>query len=711
MKTAIRIHALLVALFACCTLTYAQQAVEEEKKNPTIQLFEVVRVTAELGPQESPTTISEITAEQLQAHTVNNLGEALELLPGVHFRVGRSKIEEQVTVRGFEQEKVLILMDGIPVSLPYEGQINLGDIPVQNIAKIKLIKGLSSVLYGANGMGGVINIITKHGEEKPSLSAQYEGSQYATHNIQVGHGWKKGPFSYYAAFGHRESNGYPLARTFTLSPEILNNMASSPANPTSLPNVPFAPDEHSRDNGDYSRNAFTITSTVELNSKNTLGVSFEHYDNEYGVPPAAVYREHKKGFYYFPRYWRFTDWNRTMVNVLEESRISKSLTVKARFFYDKYDNLLAAYDDPSYTTQDRIGPASGNSLYDDHDLGLSVYAYWKGIPKNELRAAFNFRRDAHESTFATSPTDRMSSDTWSVGIEDEIQLTNKLSLTPGISFDFLNKRERFQNSTNLEPGDDINSISPQVGLRYAASARVSLYGSVGRKMRFPTMRNLYADGVVGPLGNPDLEEESTISVEVGSSFDVNDKVKLGGSFFYNDITNMISLDNQIGRFEQYPEASITGFELTANGRITDSTNAYLAYTFLRARADSTVTINNQYWAPLVYTPEELPYRPSHQIDLELRHRFPFGLDANLNGAYFSRATYYDHYNPANNKVLLATKGELGSYFLLNAKVSQKLPGRFSIYFAVENLLNKYYETLYLFPSAGRTYRYGMKFDM
>jgi outer membrane receptor protein involved in Fe transport len=230
-------------------------------------------------------------------------------------------------------------------------------------------------------------------------------------------------------------------------------------------------------------------------------------------------------------------------------------------------------------------------------------------------------------------------------------------------------------------------------------------------MRFPTMRNLYADGVVGPLGNPDLEEESTISVEIGSSVDVNNKLKLGGSFFYNDIKNMISLDNQIGRFEQYPEASIAGFELTANGRITDSTDAYLAYTFLRARADSEVTINNQYWASLVYRPEELPYRPAHQIDLELRHRFPFGLDANLNGAYFSRATYYDHANLANNKVLLATKGELGSYLLMNAKVSQKLPGGFSLYFAVENMLNKYYETLYLFPSAGRTYRGGLRVEM
>ncbi len=428
----------LILLYLCGSpIIFGQQPSEEEEKRPDIQLFEVVVVTAELEQQESPTTITEITAEEIQGRTVNNLGEALELLPGVHFRLARSKNEQQVTVRGFEQEKVLILMDGIPVSIPYEGQLNLADIPAQNIARIRLIRGVSSSLYGANGMGGVINIITRHGEEQPHFSAQYEGSQYATHHIQVGHGWKKGPFSYYGAFSHRESNGYPLPGTFTLPETVLDSMARAPSNPSSIPNAPIPPDEKSRDNGDYTRNAFTFTGMVDLNSRNTLGLSFEHYDNQYGAPPVPIYREHRRGFFYFPRYWRFTDWNRSMINVLEESRISDSLTIKSRFFYDMYDNLLDIYDDPSYTTQNRIGPPSGSSLYDDYDVGFSVYGYWKGIPRSELRAALNYRRDVHRDTFAGGPTERLSADTWSIGIEDEIELSHKLSITPGIVLIFL----------------------------------------------------------------------------------------------------------------------------------------------------------------------------------------------------------------------------------------------------------------------------------
>ncbi len=706
-----RLYILLLVLLGLHGLSFAQIKDKNEKKKPSIHLFEVVVVTAELEQQESPTTISEITAEDIQDRTANNLGEALELLPGVHFRLARSKNEQQVTVRGFDQEKVLILMDGIPVSIPYEGQLNLADIPAQNVARIKLVKGVSSTLYGANGMGGVINIITRHGEEKPRFSAQYEGSQYATHNIQVAHGWKVGPFSYYGAFSHRESNGYPLSETFAPPEAVLVSMSRAPSNPPSIPNVPIAPDEKSRDNGDFTRDAFTFTGTVDIGSRNTLGVSFEHYDNQYGAPPVPIYREHRRGFFYFPRYWRFTDWNRSTINVLEESRISDDFTIKSRFFYDMYDNTLEIYDDPSYTTQNRIGPPSGSSFYNDYDVGFSIYGYWKGIPRSELRAALNYRRDVHRDTFAGGPTDRLSGDTWSIGIEDEIQLSPKMSLTPGISFNFFDKRERFQSSEHLQAGEDISSVSPQIGLRYAASARVSLYGSAGRKIRFPTMRNLYADGVIGPQGNPDLKEERTINYEVGTTLNAGDRWTLGGAFFYSDIKNMINFDNQVGRFEQYAAASMAGVELTANGRITDATDAYFAYTFLRARTDSSVTIENQYYPSLVYRPDELPYKPSHQIDLEIKHRFKFGLDANFNGMYVSEATYYNHADPSNNSVMVATKEKLDDYFLANVRLSQKIAGGFSVYFAVENLGNQRYQTLYLYPAAGRTYRGGIRFEM
>ncbi len=719
MKIMIKVCVAFMFLFCWCEAGIAQQETEEQKKKPAFELFETVIVNADWQRAEipeSPTTIAEVTAEQLEQRSVANIGQALELLPGVQFRVARAQSGEELTIRGFEQEKLLILMDGIPVSFPYEGQINLADIPVQNIASIKLIKGIGSVLYGANGMGGVVNVITKRGESKPSFSAQYEGSQYATTNVQVGHGWKKGPLSYYAAFSHREGNGYPLAARFSIPQDILNNMAAAPTNPNTIKNTPIPADEHSRDNGDYQRNAFTFTGTLALGSRNTLGISFEHYFNDYGVPPTLIVRENRnrRALFFYPRYWRFTDWNRTMINVIEESRVTENFTIKLRGFYDKYDNTLASYDNPSYTAQNLISPFSGNTLWDDYDAGFTAYAYYKGFSGNDLRIGLNFRRDVHRSSTLSPPggtTDNLSSDTMSVGIEDEIRIGRKFSITPGASFDYMNKRKRYQSGVDQDPGKDVPAFSPQIGARYDASAHVSLYGSIGRKLRFPTMRNLYSDGVVGPVGNPDLEEESAINLEAGTNITVNPKMQISGAYFYSHVKNMINFDNLIGRFEQYPKARITGLELSASGQITENTNAFLSYTYMHSSALESVTIVNQYIPNLTYRPDELPYRPAHQISVEARHQFRFGLDANFSGIYMSQATYYNHVNTSNTAAMVASKVKLDDYFVANARVTQKIGGGLAVYFGIDNIGNKQYQTLYLYPAPGRSYRWGLKFDM
>ncbi|MFH0725014.1 MAG: Plug domain-containing protein [Pseudomonadota bacterium] len=135
-------------------------------------LGEVV-VSADRPDKEGPATIAKVTAEDIERQNATNLGEALKLVPGVFFRQGRSKEGYYVTMRGFEQENILILLDGIPIGVPYEGLVNLADIPVQNISEIKVIKGNASVLYGPNAMGGVINIITKKGTSDVTIENEY----------------------------------------------------------------------------------------------------------------------------------------------------------------------------------------------------------------------------------------------------------------------------------------------------------------------------------------------------------------------------------------------------------------------------------------------------------------------------------------------------------------------------------------------------------
>jgi iron complex outermembrane receptor protein/outer membrane receptor for ferrienterochelin and colicins len=689
----------------------AAVALAAEKDFQVFDLGEIL-VTAKSQGQEGPSTVSEITAGDIERKNATNLGEALKLIPGVHFRQGRTKEGFYITLRGYEQEKVLILLDGIPIGVPYEGLVNLADIPVENIAKIKVIKGNASTLYGPNAVGGVVNVITKKGTEKPSLSGTYSVSDYNTHHLTATHGWQVGKFSYFVGAAHKQSDGWKLADPYACPPAVYNSMAVAPANPGSVPNVPIAPDSGKRENTDYQKNSITFTGSLEATPENTLGLSMEYYNHEYGLPAVPIIRDHRRGIYYFPRYWRFSDWERFTVNLIDEYRITPALRTKFRVFYDDYDNTLDAYDGPDYATQNRIGPPSGPGDYDDYSSGAQVQSFWNNTQNNEIRLGVQFKRDVHKENFLDGPFDTLISHTLSFSMEDELRIVDGLAFTAGAGYDSFDKRKKDQEGdSDKNPGRDIETFSPQVGLVWDVSDAVSLSGSVGKKVRFPTMRNLYADGVLGPEGNPDLKEEKALNYEAGVTWVLMDGVEADGAVFYSDITDLINFDNIIGRFEQYESAEIKGFELGLTTHLPAGLSTRLGYTFMRTKNNSMVFIDNEIHEDLTYKPDELPYRPKHKIDLDVSKTFLFGMEVALNGSYLSKQRYYDHYDPANINHMVAVPRWLDDYFLFNLKVTQKMCKNADVFLACENLLNESYEDISLVPGKGRAVWAGMKLKL
>lgn len=692
------------------------QANENDKSDHIYTLGEVI-VTADQISKESPTTISEVTAADIEKNNASNLGEALRLLPGIYFRQGRAKQESYVSIRGFEQDKVLILLDGMPIYQPYEGLVNLTDIPVQNIAKIKVIKGVSSSLYGPNSMGGVINVITRKGKAKPEAALSYAVSDNNTHHIAMTHGQQVGSLSYFMGISHKESDGFRLADDYTLSPEILASMAVAPS---PIPHTPLKTDSGLRENTDYSRDALTLTANWDATNKNTLGISMEYYNNEYGIAPGAIYRETRKSggtAFWYPRYWRFDDWERYTVNITDEYELTDKLRFKGRFFYDDYESALNAYDDDSYSSQLRTaGAPSFDSAYDDYNTGGNLYVFWDQIQNHHVRLGYSFKKDVHRSeyAFASSEPDheKFISHTHSAALEDIIDLADNLSLTVGASYDTFDQIDREQASGEVK-GKNIHAFNPQAGIEFDYSDTLNFYASVGRKIRFPTMRNLYANGVIGPMGDPDMEEEKNISYEFGSQWWVNEKVTFQGALFYNDVKDLILFDNQIGRFEQYSDAEFYGTELNLTAQLTPDLTADIGYTFLMAENDgSTVVVESEFFAgDLVYKPDEVPYRPRHKFNFDVTQSFDCGLGINLNGSLIADQIYYDHADPADNSHYIAVKRSLDDFFLLNAKITYDFKEHYQVFGAVENILNEDYQELYLFPAPGIRAWIGVKVNL
>jgi outer membrane cobalamin receptor len=145
---------------------------------PTFQGNEIV-VTAARHPQllsESPWSITVLSSEALEKTGARSLGDALRPVLGMDIKSnGYQGSLTSMRLRGNSAEQVLVLVDGMRVSSPLLGVADFSTIPVHDIERVEVIRGASSALYGADAVGGVVNVITKKpsGGQKSELGLLY----------------------------------------------------------------------------------------------------------------------------------------------------------------------------------------------------------------------------------------------------------------------------------------------------------------------------------------------------------------------------------------------------------------------------------------------------------------------------------------------------------------------------------------------------------
>lgn len=177
-------HSLLVSAVG---FERRQVVVTTERAGPTVVNVELdeetlesdeVIVTAVRRPQATalvPVSVSVLTNDDLAARNVRALDEALRYVPGVQMA------ENQVNIRGSSGfsynvgSRVLLLVDGVPMLGPETGGVPFDALPMPQVARIEVVKGPASALYGSGALGGVINVITREFPDDPETSVSVYG--------------------------------------------------------------------------------------------------------------------------------------------------------------------------------------------------------------------------------------------------------------------------------------------------------------------------------------------------------------------------------------------------------------------------------------------------------------------------------------------------------------------------------------------------------
>ena len=176
----------------------------------------VVTATRTAQPAEATgESISVIDGTELETRQIDVVSDALAQTPGVTIvRDGGVGQLTTIGLRGAEAGQTLVLLDGMRINDPSstDDEALLGDLLVSNIARIEILRGPQSTLYGSDAIGGVINILSRIGGNTPfSLITTAEGGSFGTMHLNAAATGSDGPVEYGAGANYYHTDGIPAA--------------------------------------------------------------------------------------------------------------------------------------------------------------------------------------------------------------------------------------------------------------------------------------------------------------------------------------------------------------------------------------------------------------------------------------------------------------------------------------------------------------------
>ncbi|HZX10879.1 MAG TPA: TonB-dependent receptor [Acidobacteriota bacterium] len=215
--------ALTILLFTCGFVLSEENKKSDKKKDEKETIFhphEKVLVTATMSRhmiKDCSSSVSVIDIKDIQALPgVSNAMNLLNDQQGIFIRQTGMFGRADVDIRGIGQRgrRIAVLVDGRPEKMGLYGCTVTHAFPLDNVERIEVVRGPSSVLYGSEAVGGVVNILTHMPENK--FETDFTGSygSYNTQQYNLRHGGNFHRFSYFLTMdkrssdGHRENSGY-----------------------------------------------------------------------------------------------------------------------------------------------------------------------------------------------------------------------------------------------------------------------------------------------------------------------------------------------------------------------------------------------------------------------------------------------------------------------------------------------------------------------
>jgi outer membrane cobalamin receptor len=635
----------VLSLLALGALAVSAGAAETELE---MERIVVTATRTETTILDSPDNVTVISGEEVAAGGAATAAEALEKAVGVEIAdsgtVGSAK---SVRIRGAASAQVLVLVDGVRMNDSRQGAIDLSLLPVEMIERIEVVRGGTSALYGADALGGVVNIITKSRAEKSLTLSVTNGSYIPRAAVEVSEGPTQTPV---------DANWLDLVDT-----QRIGLQASGKAGPLDLLLT-----------GSFTRaaNGFVWNDTQyvdawrrQVNAGLLGGNAFVSATAQAGAGRLGFKGQFDYSSMRAPGSLTFPSTDaaqqRTYVQgqaFYNNPSLTASLSLDARAAYKM--TRLAFQDPDPFFPQDAV-----HTL---HSFSLDLQQQASFVEFLQLVYGASVLADVVDSTSIGSRR-RLSGGAF---LEAPLYIGERLIVTPVARYDLYS--------------DFPGSLAWELGVVLRLNEQLSLKAGGGKSYKAPTLNDLYWPADMFGEGNPGLRPETGYSGDLGISL-ATDRLEAAVSAFARYVQDGIQW-TETSPFFYKPtnvgEAFFPGAEASATFKLLPGLRLGGSYTFLYSfvlkGASATYTFADD---------KRAIYSPVHTADVTVSYahgKTRLGADAR-----FTSERFTDEANSTSLPV----------YVVLNADARQQLTPNLAVSLAGKNLLNTVYQTVsgYVMP--------------
>jgi len=177
MKTALYLSVAASAVALCSTGAFAQSVDRPEDEELGSETIVVTANRTERAISQVGESVTVVEEKEIVNRQPSDVLDVLRTVPGVTFnRNGGIGTNAGVSIRGAESDQTVVLIDGVKLNDPASpgGGFNFGPLLLGNIARVEVVRGSQSVLYGSQAIGGVVNLITREPTEELGMFARAE---------------------------------------------------------------------------------------------------------------------------------------------------------------------------------------------------------------------------------------------------------------------------------------------------------------------------------------------------------------------------------------------------------------------------------------------------------------------------------------------------------------------------------------------------------